>query len=801
MDLMSFSGLAARDVLHGFRVLRRDWRFVAAFVSIIALGVGANVAVFDCVDTLLFRPPAGVSDAARVYFVDEISGYAEFVRQSHRITTLDLASMTPATEVSLGSGAAAAPVKLQCVSDSFLPVLGVRPLIGRTFSGGSEWGPRPLEVILSHGIWRSQFGAEENVVGRVVNISNRSFEVIGVLPQGFIGIGAGIPDIWVHIASEPTLCSFSATNLLRSREAHWTSTVGRLHAGVSISTAAEEVIGGVDSGRGGIKNSRRGLTPVIGSRGRSESDRRRVALWLAAGSVVLLIIACTNVTCLTWIRMLGREEEIAVRRALGATFANLYLQAGIEAFLISAICIPTTMLVAFSLQTALSSFFPVLQDVGWARPQIWATLIFGATLSCAISSLVPLSLLLRLKSNLATSRRASATRSPGRKALVAAQVALSVVLLVAAGQFQRSLQSVYRAVGYDLDRVMVISPDLQRGGFYRVSQIEEVIERLQQAVSQIPQVESVATTSDRVLGAGPSSSFVTPIRTSPHGPAVTNPLPILTVVSREYFSTLGLAFTAGHSFDPNGTDRGSQTVIDSRTAETLWPGESAIGRCVYVLAATNCVRVVGVVRNRVEANGMAGNTFFLSSDDPTARQRFPPQVLVVRTRTAASAAAPAIARVARAQGDSMPYVTVKPLSVLASAQATSWRLGADTFGFFSIAAMVLATVALYAVLSLEVRQRSMEIGVRLALGATPRQVGAWLLGRGARLWAAGAILGTLLSLGSSSLLRGSLFAASAIDVRAVWMAVLALGLAALLGLLLPAVAAARTDPTNCLRRN
>ncbi|MGA2261270.1 MAG: ADOP family duplicated permease [Acidobacteriota bacterium] len=788
-----------RDVHEALRKWRRQPAVAAVTVLTLAVGVGANIAMYDLVDALMFRPPDGVHAPERVVSVRNAVNYVRYLDIKDRAGTLDLAAYVRAT-LSLGIGTDAAPICAECVTSSYFSLLGTQPVIGRTFRLDENAERREPGVILSYALWQNQFGGDPRALGRPTTISGRQFSIIGVAPRGFRGLEPESVDTWILLPVAPEICSFTGRSLLGSGgTSAWLRTIGRLRDGVALPQAAAEIAAlaspEAQFERALDHNPAPELEPIQESR--RDSRAEGLALWLAGGALVVLIIACANVAGLSSIRAIDRRREVAVRLQLGASRARILAQHMAEHLMLSLFSGMAAVVVAGWIAMLLHTFFPYGGEVKLFDLRLFAIASCLALLSGVLSGMVPALQASRIDAT-ALSRvvKAAHPRSGFRSVLLVLQVALALVLVIGAGLFVRSVQNTQSGLGYDLDRVIIAAVDLRKAGYRSEREMRSVVDLLADRVRRLPNIESVSLSSGSLLGTG-GSVRVRSIQGIDGKPGEFRPV---TAVSPEYFAALGTRIIRGRAFTnaDNGTSERAM-IVDDALARAMWPDEPAVGKCVFYYGAPTCTRIVGISESRrISANipGFRGESFIPLAQ---AGEETVPQLILIRSRTAVSKALPGIAAVIRGALPNLPFVDIRPLEELADAQARSWRLGRTIFSLFGTVALLLASVGLYAVLAFSVRQRVPEIGVRIALGATPGDVLRLVFRHALILVAAGWFLGIGAALIASKYIEKLLFQVTPTDTRTFISSSAILLITGIAGCLIPAVRAARVDPVVALR--
>jgi predicted permease len=545
------------------------------------------------------------------------------------------------------------------------------------------------------------------------------------------------------------------------------------------------------------RDSAAALTPLYASRRLNLSRDSRLAWWLAGGAAALFLLACANVAGLLWTHALDRGREIAVRLQLGASRRRVFGQMMIEHMLIAAVGGGAAVLVGMWISEAIRTYFPFAVDaelMGGRTLAVVAVLAFAAGM---ISGAVPGFQASKPGTErfLRTGTALTGSRSRLRTALLSVQVGLALVLVAAAGLFAGSVDNFRRDFAYDLDHVVVASIDFRKSGTPAPQQIQATFDLLMQRVRQLPHVERAALSSAPMLSSG-GATVVAPVRSSLEQPGDFH---VQTQVTPDYFATIGQRIVAGRAFTASDGLAGASAVILNETlAHTLFPGADPIGQCVFV--GKQCLEVVGVTEPfRVSAQTRSGETqFFMplahSGDTETA-----PQVLLVRTHRPASGQVATVAGALQGAAPDLPYVNVRTLADLADTQARSWRLGARVFGLFGTLAVILAGLGIYGALAFSIRQRTVEIGVRMALGAMRRDIARMVLHHGAVVVAIGLVLGIAGALAASRFVESLLFNVAAADPMTFAIASLVVVCAALLGCVVPALRAVRVDPAVALR--
>ena len=758
----------------------------------LALGVGANAATLTLAAALLLAAPDHVRDPERVVLAPAIGTWVAYSDVSRRSKTLDLAARTR-NELSLGTGAEAAAVRVECVTRGYFDLLGVRPVAGRTFRAADAVRGAGGSIVLSHGLWMRRFGGRPEAVGRRVVLSDRGHVVAGVMPRGFRGAGAAAVDAWIPLVAAPELCSFTGTDLLDADGGAWLRVVGRLRDGFDLRDAEAELASlAFETPPGRL------VVPAYGA-WRARTRDGRVTLWLAGAGGLIFLVACLNVAVLLSIQGLDRAGEFAVRMQLGATRAQVFAQFLLEHLVAAFACAAAAAGVGGAVGRLLAGLLPVA-GLGEFFDGPFFLRLAALTLLAGVASGVGPAIGVARNAQSRPMQVTAAPERPGggrRGGLVAAQFALAVVLVVGAGLFVGTVRHLTRAPGFDPDRVIVATVDLVRAG-YSADRVRGVFEEFLRRLEKAPRAVSAAVSLAPLLGSG-SSTRAFPIRAA--GGAERTVVPIFNAVSPDYFATVGTRILRGRRFAAADAGGRAVVVINEGLAARLWPDAKALGRCV-ALGGLPCVEVVGVSEDRrhVSVTGVHHEVFVPWSQ--TARYVAGPTAptLLVRSRGVAREAVGPVAAALRGADPGLPFLDVRLLADLVDGQTRSWRLGAVVFGLLGGFALALAAVGGFAVLALSVRSRTREIGIRMALGARRGNVLLAVFRGGMGVVGAGLLIGGAAAAAVYRLMDSLLVGVTPADptsFAASFLVVLAAGAAACL---LPAFRAARMHPAEGVRQ-
>ena len=787
-------------------------------VVCLALGVGVNAAMLGTLDALLLRPPAGVQDVdslKRLYFLQP-SNEAPQLECSYPIYT-DLAGAIDAfsglaaysrVTTSLGQGEKARQVWAGLATPSFFQVLGVTPAQGRLFleAEGDPRQPGPVALV-SWELWQGAFGGTPDIRGRTLPIGGTVYTVVGVLPRRFTGVELAPVDIWLPIGAMTSLGK--GQQWAEDRESFFLHVVGRLQPGASAEQAEQQATAvhrRAYAALGDVRPGRRiALGPANQDRSPSGAQPIRLAAWLSGTSGAVLLIACFNVANLLVVRGLGRSRELAVRLALGAGRARLWCLLATESLLVALLGGAAAYAVE-RLSGALAG--ALLLPEGSPPPSvldlriltILATLSLGTAALCGLVTAGGGS----RRDLTASLKGGSRGGGPGRPALRAVllggQVALSLVLLIGAGLFLRSLKNVRDLrLGFDPGRVLVVTVDLPSAG-YKSPQIDTFFARALERVRLVPGVDHATVAA----GIPFRSSFGTSIDVPGRGDGVgLAPGGIyLNAVADDFFATLGTAIRRGRSLSAEDmAGQESVAVVNETMAKLLWPGESALGKCFRIGGpADPCTSVVGVSEDarRVALQGERPTMQFYVPL-PHAPEWVTGRALFVRTVADPDAIASLVRREVQALAPALPFVEARPLADLVNPKARPWRLGSVLFSLFGLVALTLAAVGTFGAATQVLAARTPELGVRAALGARPRSLRWQVMRSGFGVVTLGVAVGLALAPLGWHALEPLLFGVSPRDPKVIASAVLALLAAAFLASYWGAFKVRRIDPAAAMR--
>jgi predicted permease len=784
--------------------------------------------IFSAVDAVLLRD-APVADPDSLVDVYTTSGSTLYSRSSYP-DYFDLrdsgtfASLAAYTEVSITLDANGQPEPLagQLVSGNYFEVLGISVPFGRGFTADDDRLGAPVRVaVISHALWERVFNADHSAIGQTMRLNSNPYTLIGVAPTGFAGPLLGVAtDVWVPTALQPEVDPASAA-LRRSRGhsaifdrrgSRGLLMVGRLPSGASIdqvASRAEVISRRLESAHPDTNRNRRfTLTPLGEGRGLRVTTRPMLRL-LAGLVLMVLLVACVNVASLLLTRAVSREREVAVRIAIGASRARLVRQWLTESVLLGILGSIGALLVTRVSTPLLHTFvIPEPVDLSVNGRVLGFTLVVGVG-SGLLFGLAPVlqafrrdtTLALRDRGTVATGTRATWMRG----AFVVLQIAASLVLLVGAGLFVRTLENAYSVeMSYQLDQTLVASLNLEPRGYFEGGPRSPdaglaVYEQILSRVEGIPGVVSASAARTTVLSGGARRTGVSR-DTSAVANDDSNSVGVqANVVSHRYFETMNIPIMRGRAFDlSDGPKTPLVTVVTQSLADRLWPNEDPIGRTLRD-ENTRLLAVVGVVPDMVYTSTMEREkrpTYYVA----LAQNYESGVALHVRAAGNPMPLAPAIREAVRQVDSQLAVERPQLLRDVLDRTLSSQRMMATLVGLFGVVALVLAVLGLYGVMAHAATQRTPEIGIRLAMGAQPASIVTLLLGQGLRLVGIGAAIGLTGALVGTRYIEAQLFGVTATDPLTFVSGTVVLAIAGLTASVIPALRAMHVDPVIALRR-
>jgi predicted permease len=814
---------SSRHVRHAFGLLVRSPLVTLVATASLAIGIGANVAVFTAANALLFARTPGIIDpdglvdigrSTRGRGFDTVS-YVTYTELRDRNTVFSgvFAARFEARAVSLGVAGGADRAYAQQVSASFFDVLGVRPAVGAVFHAPDERPGLPLRrVVLGHGFWRRFFHADPEIAGREILINGDRFVVAGVAPEGFQGTTIVAPDLWLPLTAYAR--ATPDDDLLRSRESSWLVMGARLKPGVSLAQAQSDA----DAFQRALLAAYpaiyegRGLVVAAGSRVPGEFGAFVIPFVtvLMALTGLVLLVTCANLAGLLLARSASRSREVAVRLALGASRRSLVMMFLTDAVVLCAPGAVAALVVAQGLTRVLAMVItqlpvPVATDLSVD----WRVLGFAAALSLVTAlatGFVPalqssrVDLVPDLKSDASAPRRQRL-----RSVFVAAQMACCLLLMAVAGLLARGLGAATRVdPGFQVDGIDIATVDLALAGYAR-NKSADVTERLRARLAAVPGVDSVSFAA--VVPLGGDGLGLGALR-KPGDPASEQAINAdWNVISPEFLPALRLPLVRGRNF--TAADRSGSplaAIVNEQMARDLWPGQDAIGQ---VLECGDFRPGRGADNTRLTVVGVAKDAKYRGLGDqarqfvyvPLAQNPWTSLRIFLRRndQLAAASLAPEVRQALRDVDRALPLIDLAPFRQHADVSLLPQRIAASVAGSLGAVALVLSVIGMYGITAYAVASRTREIGVRIALGASRARVVGLVLRQALRLAVIGGVLGLAGAFGLTRLLADLLFGVSPLDPLTLGGTALTLVCAAAVAAWIPARRAAAVDPVVALR--
>lgn len=817
-----------QDLRYALRQGRRMPGFTALAVITLAVGIGANATMAGAIDRLLLRPPVGVRAPERVVRLLLVSraaagGAATVSANLNYPTFLDLQKQASAFssvaaytqgDLSFGTGESAVSAHTWLVSSGFFSALGVAPRLGRFFTaaegspraGGS--GGQPVAV-LGYEFWQQRFDASPLVIGSTARIGHIDYTIVGVSPEGFRLGEEQTPEVFVPI----TVAAQAEVPQLwfGGRGSTWLSVVARLSDGSSTAQATSQatliwrdgnIVPGVDSSATIVAAS------IIPGRGPDAPREARIAVWLGAVSVIVLLIACLNVVNLLLGRAFVRRREFAIRTAVGAAKSRLARQLLTEGLVLATLGALAALLLCGVGGHFLSRELAGVRSNG---PFVDVRLVsFVGAIALGVAIFISLAPLLQsLRSNishpLSTDVRAGGGRTAKvRSVFLMAQASVCLPLLVSAGLIVTSFRQVARLdIGMDVDRTVIAGFDLNQLSL-TASDAQATMNRMAASVRRVAGVEQVAFGEYNPYRGGFAVAAQTPERGEDAAlqAAWASRSPMAAAVDSGFFHTVGATSLRGRDFDSH--DRASAervAIVNETLAQLLWPNEDAIGRCM-LLSDTDrrCVRVVGVLNGFWRRSILDRNQFLVYV--PLAQSTLGsgyPRTMFVRIDRPSEALPIEIQHAIQDSRPDLGAVKAQLMYDVIEPQYRPWRVAATMFGLFGGVAVVICVAGLYGVVSFNATQRSSEIAIRVALGAKRSDILKAVSGPGLRAILAGLALGALGAIVLGHLIASILYDTSPGDPSIIVPSVVVLAVVSVVASLIPTAHALAKSPADVLR--
>jgi predicted permease len=797
------------DLRYSLRLLRKSPAFTAIAIATLALGIGANTAIFSAVDAVLIRP-LPYTDPDRVVLLWEDNTVAGFARNTpapgnftdwNRMQrSFSAMAATRGGSASVTSDGPPEQILGRRVTQNFFDVLGVRPAIGRTFTEAEDRTSAAV-VVISDGLWKRRYGADRGILGRTILMSDNRYEVIGVMPPGFVFRDREI-DYWAPIDMAPAVRA--------DHNSHFLNVVARLAPGVSLAAARDDMQRVAKELAQQLPNSNTNIGAVVVPVKDDALGNTRVELLVLMGAAAaVLLIACANLASLLLSRAVGRRGELAVRAALGATRGRLIRQLMIEAALVAL----AGGAIGLALAPAGSAVMAQLTPRGFAAlpESVVNPRLLGFTLALSLATALLFSIVPALQASRVSLQDAlqqssrSAVGGRGRltrDALVVLQVAAALVLLVGAGLMLRTLANLRAIdVGFRSDRLMTLRTTLPVARYKDPQKRLAFYERVTEDARRLPGVEQAAYISVLPFTSQGNSIYFSIEGGVPPKPGEPTDA-LYRVGTPGYLSTIGAHLIEGRLIDERDTASAPLAVVINETMKRrYWPDASPLGHQMrFGSSNTPLFTIVGVVKDIKERGyelAMKPAIYLSFAQTPTTWAL--PEYLAVRVKGNPLDIVEALRRSVAAADPDQPVAAVRTMDEILDLDVADRHQQMVLLGSFAVLALLLASIGLYGVLSYVVAQRSRELGLRMALGATGGSVMRLVVARGLMLTATGLAIGVALAWALTRTLQNLLYGVAAGDPATFGAVVALLTSIALLACYLPARRASKLDPITVLR--
>ncbi len=798
------------DIRYSLRALFKNRGFTIAAIVTLALGIGANTAIFSVVNAVLLRP-LPFAEPERLVIVGESLpdektieyeiSYPNLRELQSQNQSFEQVAAFGMNEAVLRGHEEPATISTMLVTANFFSLLGARPAQGRAFLESEDRPGGDAVVVVSHSFWQQRFGGDPDFIGKTITLDDEPFTVVGIMPADF-----KLPDerteLWQAVgrmADQP---------FMRNRAVHYLSGLARLKPQVSMAQARAEL----ETIAARLQEQYRNEDPGHGLRLVSMQERLvgdlRLALVVLFGAVAfLLLIACMNVANLQLTRAATRHKELAIRAALGANRFRLLRQLLTENLLLALLGGTIGVLLALwgvdALVQQLPDAFPRAKEIGVDKV-VLSFAFLTSLVSGVVFGLVPALKASKTDVNEALKETAGkgilSGQSKLRNALIIAEVALSLVLLIGAGLMIKSFWRLTHVnPGFQPDHLLTMTVSLPATKYEKREQMVNFYQQLPERLEAIPGVQAVSAVNALPISGGDSHGELT-IEGRPFNPGEA-PAASYRRILPNYFRALGVALLAGREFDAR--DEGGApdvTIINETMARRFWgKPETAIGQRIKVGPAERepWLTVVGVVGD-VKHEALSAEPDFATFEPLSKRPRLTMNLLVRTTIEPTSAIASVRNELKAAESDLL-IEKFTTMSERISKSVAPQRLNTILLGLFAAVALLAAAIGVFGVLAFSVTQRTQEIGIRIALGAKPRDVLTMIIGQGMRLVGAGLALGLITAYGLTTLMEKLLFNVSPTDLVTFIAISLILTGVALVACLVPARRATKVDPMVALR--
>jgi predicted permease len=791
------------------RILCKSPGFTAVAVLTLALGIGGATAIFSVADAVVLRPlPYDRPESLVVIWLNDRERSQPFIEISYpafrewrdRSRQIALSAMSAVNSESILTGRGDPwPIEGRWVTGEFFSVLGVAPAYGRALRPEDDKPGAPHVVVVSHQLWRDRLSADPGIVGNSITLDGTPHTIIGVMPAGFAYPQGA--QFWVAVGA-------TMGRLVENGDVFWMIGVGRLANDATVE-AAQNDLTGIWRQAHAPRFKADGYSAVLTPLSETILGPTRVALLgLLAAVGLVLLMTCANVAGLLLVRASRRQFDVSVRQALGASRRRLALDALAETSILALAGGVGGLIIAIAatpLMVALSpAEIPRLDSVAVnARALGFAAAI--SMLVAVLAAIAPISQAGRasLAAVPRVAQRVISGSSRSGSMLVAAEVAIAVVVLVAAGLVGRSFLNLRGVpLGFDAERLLTVRVSPQGERYEASGRVSRFYQQLLERVRNEPGVDAVGAITIRPLWSTVGYDWPFTVEGQSAVEARRNPILNLMAVSADYFTTMGIPLKDGRVFTERDAEgQTAVVVVGDSMARRVWPGQRAIGKRIriplgdspYHNAWFTVVGVVGDARYReLQATRLDLYMSHLQANMPL-------NYLVVRTSREPTALASAVRTIVRGLDTGVPVTEVTSMDQIVSKALGGPRFAAGVFGVFGLVALALAALGVYGVLAYTVTCRTQEIGIRMALGANSRAVLKGVLGHTVSLTMAGIAVGLLMAMASMRLMDALLFDVGTSDPATFALAIVVMSLTAIGAALAPAIRAVRIDPLTALR--
>lgn len=794
-----------QDLRYSARLLLKKPSYTVAILIVLALGIGANTTIFSFVNAFLLHvlPYEHPDQLVRLYSVspDKVTktfavSYPDFEDWKNRNEVFQQLAVWARGNANLTEAGDPERFDSGLVTSNFFQMLGISPIHGRVFVPEDEQAGSNQVVVLNHALWQSRFGGDPGIVGKSVMLDGNLFTVVGILPRDFEFISK--VDFWMPV-------SLVGQTALQDRGRHFISVLGRLKPGMSLGRAKSEMDGIANQLSEEYSKTNAGYgVNIVSLYGELTSSIRAPLLLLFGAALFVLLIACVNVANLQLVRALSRQKEIAIRIALGATRGRLIRQLLTESMLLSLLGGALGLVLAVLGKGALLKLTPPNRLMGLGGVNLdWRVLAFTFAISLVTGVIFGLSPAMRasrpdLNESLKEGGRDSSADTHGnrlRSLLVVFEIALASMLAISGGLMLQSFSRLQNIdPGFNADNVLTMQISLPSSKYAKPYQISGFYQQLLQNIQAKPEVVAAGATNNIPLSGGTSYTKII-IEGRPTQPEEA-PMSYAQIVTPNYFQAMEIPFLTGRDF--NEQDKDYVMIVSETAARAFWPNDDPVGKRVRFGGATgDWTTVIGVVGN-VKSLGLETAPrphMYLPLGDNTFRGG----TVVARFNTDPKRMISAMQGSVWALDRNQPISNIRTMEQVVSESVAQPRFTAIILAIFAVVALVLAVVGIHGVMAYSVIQRTREIGIRMALGAQPRDILKLILGQGLIIVAIGITIGVAASFALSPVLSSMLFGIKATNIATFIYAALLMAVAALMACYFPTRKATTVDPLVAMR--